>query len=233
MATPSKCPGRLAPSNAVGQARDPDGGGRPPAGEHLLHRRGEHEGGARLRRQLEVGVEVPGVAGQVLARRELQRVDEDRHRGHVTFRRRPGDQRGVARVEGAHGGHQPDGAARGPLPVELLAQHVAPVDQSRRPRSGGRYPWHLFTHVVVSLTFRPRTGAVRIPPILPAHPAGPTGVGAGTTVSRGDGRGRAAAARVRIRLASRRPKALVGRSTKRWTTAARARAAEKATTKAR
>ena len=69
-----------------------------------------------------VTVGVAGIGVEVLGRRELQRVDEDRGGHDVAVGPGALDQRDVAVVEVAHGRHQTDGAARPPLGIERGAQ---------------------------------------------------------------------------------------------------------------
>src|SRR5690606_14171842 len=93
-----------------GAGADPDLGSA--ARVDLLHRGGEHDVGSRLLGQLRVRVQSAGVAVEVLALPELQRVDEDGDDDLAVGSRYPArgaDQRGVALVQGAHGHH--DGAA--------------------------------------------------------------------------------------------------------------------------
>ncbi len=88
---------------------------RVPARVDLVDGRGEHHVGARLFGDRHVRVEGARIPVEVLARPELQRVDED---GDDDLALGPGqftggpDQGGVALVQGAHGHHHgpPSGA---------------------------------------------------------------------------------------------------------------------------
>ena len=76
-----------------------------------------------------VGVEGAGIAGVVFVGAELRGVDEDAD-GDVAARGRGGaDQRGVAGVQRAHGGHQTDSVAAG---VSERARPVAKFGDGAR-----------------------------------------------------------------------------------------------------
>ena len=90
--------------------------------------------GPGLDRAAPVPVEVAGVGGQVVARRELQRVDVDGDRHDVALGGGPADQRQVPGVQRPHGGHQTDRPAGAPGPSEASPPLVAgrTVDPARR-----------------------------------------------------------------------------------------------------
>jgi hypothetical protein len=92
--------------------RDP---GRVSLGVH--HRDVRHPDELRSGRGelVEVARLVARVAGEVLGRRELARVDEDRDQHPVGALKRPADQREVPLVQGSHGRDEPD-LEPGPLP---------------------------------------------------------------------------------------------------------------------
>ena len=73
---------------------------------------GRRRGRARGLAQLQVVFERPGIAVEVFARPELGRVDEDRDDREIGLAAAPLDQPGVALVQGAHRGDQPDALAR-------------------------------------------------------------------------------------------------------------------------
>ena len=172
--TPSKWPGRDAPSRPRSALhRHVDGGSRAAArtsrarrGKHHSTPASPHVGSPRA---------VPGVGGQVLGIAELQRV-------HVmvtatkSHSRRPADERPVPGLQGAHGRHDADAAASGPARV----QGGEPVgDGSHRPGPAGP-AW-----------CRDRTGARALARGLRRAgrpPRGPRGV-IGATLGRGQSSG--------------------------------------------
>ncbi len=111
MRTPSKWPGRDAPSQHLpeGARRDADAGVAVRVDD--VRRGGEHEVDADPGEGGEVRLEGAGVAVEVLAGAELERVDEDRHHHVVGVRVRLADELEVALVERAHG-HDHGAAAR-------------------------------------------------------------------------------------------------------------------------
>ena len=84
-------------------------------------RTGCHAGRLRRRR---VACLVARVAGQVLRRPELRRIDEQADDRDVVARRAGRHQRQVAGVERAHGRHQPDRAAGGPPAANAATSHL-------------------------------------------------------------------------------------------------------------
>ena len=113
-------PGEVGgPGRPLHRLREPAHGdrGEDLVGVHLVVLGAEEEvdiGRLGLR---PVAIGVPGIGGQVLARSELQRVDEDRGHHEVGVGPGRGHQRQVPLVEVAHRRHQPD---RGPLPPDLV-----------------------------------------------------------------------------------------------------------------
>ena len=93
---------------------------------------------------------VARIGGVILARRELFRVDEQARDHPVRCRRRFPDQRQMAVVDGAHGGHQPDrepvGVPAGdPAPDVSVACRISrpggTSSSSARGRGGLRRAW--------------------------------------------------------------------------------------------
>ncbi len=105
-------PGAVA--STEGRRAGADAHARLLAGRvHGVGRGREDGGGAGARARLGVGRQRARIAGKVFVGAELSGVDEDRddHEGRVAERlRHQGD---VARVEGAHGGHQAHAEAAG------------------------------------------------------------------------------------------------------------------------
>ena len=139
VATPSKCPGRDAPSQRVTDAADRHRRRRRggPRRVHLAHRRHEDDVDTGLRTDEQVALERPRVALDVLGVAELQRVHEDADRHDVALGPGPRHERAVAVVQRAHGRHQPDHPTRR---TGLVEQGPAPggglddVHRAGRPR---------------------------------------------------------------------------------------------------
>ena len=89
---------------------------------HLLGRGGEEHVDAEGGGLGGVGRLVAGVGGEVLAGAELGRVDEERDHDDVGVGAGAAHEGQVARVERAHGGHEPDRAAGAAVGGERLAQ---------------------------------------------------------------------------------------------------------------
>ena len=108
MATPSKWPGRAAPSS--GPAIGAHGHRRVEARRvDLVHGRGEHDIHPRRLGPFEIATLVARVALEVRGLAELlgfTKIDIDDRRA---LRPRPLDERDVALVEPAHGRHEADG----------------------------------------------------------------------------------------------------------------------------
>ena len=75
---------------------------------------------------------VPGVARQVLARRELPRVHEDRHDDHAPLGPGAADQRRVAVMQRSHRRHEADVGAGGPACFDGRGEIGGPADQLHR-----------------------------------------------------------------------------------------------------
>jgi hypothetical protein len=95
---------------AVGDFGNFDEGGGA-GGIHLVDGRREEDIDLFGAKQVAVGVEGARVFGEVLGGAELLRVDEDGRHHDVAGGARGMDQREMAFVERAHGGHESDGAA--------------------------------------------------------------------------------------------------------------------------
>ena len=109
--------GALGGFEALRQRTVDQDGGVEAGRIHDGLRRQEHGVGARLPQQPEVGVEVAGVALQVLLGAELQRIEEDRDQRAVGFGAGTAQQRQVAVVQRAHGGDESDAAGLGTTPA--------------------------------------------------------------------------------------------------------------------
>ncbi len=72
------------------------------------------------------------VVGDVVGVTELERVDEDAHRHHVALEPGPRHERHVAGVERTHGGHEADGPAGGPGPIEPAPAGCPRLDHVHR-----------------------------------------------------------------------------------------------------
>ena len=136
VATPSKWPGRDAPSQRSLTPRTDTvvAGGAGHDGYISLHRRDEHDVGAGLGAHEQVPLERPRVARHVLGVAELQRVHEDADRDHVALGAGAGDQGDVPVVQRAHGGHQPDRAPGRARPVERVAAAAGGLHHVHRRR---------------------------------------------------------------------------------------------------
>ena len=77
VATPAKCVGRLRALESLRDTAPTDTVVTTALRVHLLGRRREDEVGAARLGQRDIALEVARVRGEVLGRRELQRVDED------------------------------------------------------------------------------------------------------------------------------------------------------------
>ena len=121
VATPAKCVGRLAPSSpslipptvtvvaiGVGYISTGSGWNTRSAPASLDQRK--------------VSGQVARIGLQVLVRRELERVHEDAHDGHVAGSGRGADQRRMTIVQVAHRRHEPDPTTGGTHLVEPRAQ---------------------------------------------------------------------------------------------------------------
>jgi hypothetical protein len=78
---------------------------------HRLDRRRPDEVDIGLRKCSKIGRKCPRIGAEIFARRELRRVDEDRHDDAIGAALCSAHQRKMAGVQGAHGGHQRDGLA--------------------------------------------------------------------------------------------------------------------------
>src|SRR6185369_5298985 len=94
--------------------------GLEPGGIDLLDGGGEEEVAAGPGEKVLVAVEVPRVAGQVLGRSELFRVDEDARRDVTVLASRALDERRVSGMQVTHGGDQTHVRARGQAPGSHL-----------------------------------------------------------------------------------------------------------------
>src|ERR1019366_8477171 len=74
----------------------------------------EDEIGLFVGANLHILVERPGIARQILVRPELCRIDEDGYDDETGLRARRPDQARMARMQGAHGRHEPDALASRP-----------------------------------------------------------------------------------------------------------------------
>ncbi len=99
-----------------------------------LDRGGIEQVAAHRREQLRIARLVPGIGREILARRELGRIDEEAgdHTAGGLFR--PAHQRQVALVQGAHGGDQAD-----PLALDAPAAHAGP--ELRNGAHDGQLRW--------------------------------------------------------------------------------------------
>ncbi len=123
VATPSKCPGRDAPSQTsltpctltavdgcsghvgyISRTLGTNTTSTPTSSQHA-----------------QVALECPWIVRDVLGVAELQRVDEDAHHDGVALGPRPGHERKVSLVQGTHGRHQADAGAACACRIELRA----------------------------------------------------------------------------------------------------------------
>ena len=116
MATPSKCPGREAPSQPSLTPRTDTvvATGAGQSGYISRHRGHEDHVDPRLGAHGQILLQGAGVVGDVLGVAELQRVHEDADGHRVALGPGPGHQRDVPGVQRPHGGHQPDRMSAGP-----------------------------------------------------------------------------------------------------------------------
>ena len=96
--------------------------GREPRRVHFGRGRDEGEVGARLGEAREVGLLGAGIAGQVLAGRELRRVDEDRDKDAVGLPPRAVDEGDVPVMQGAHRRDQGNGLFQRTQPGRRFAK---------------------------------------------------------------------------------------------------------------
>ncbi len=112
---------RPFPPFADADNRNRRGNGRGPVRVHLTHRGSEHHVDARCGAHFPVPVQGAGVVRDVLGVTELEGVDENADRDDIVLGPRPGHERDVTGMQGAHRRDQPDGAAGGPGLLEQFA----------------------------------------------------------------------------------------------------------------
>ena len=123
VATPSKWPGRAAPSQAsLTPSTDTVVAGAAGQLGYISHTGGTKTTSAPASAtDGEVALERAGVPLHVLGVTELQRVDEDADGDDVALGAGPLEERPVPGVERAHGGYEPDGRAAGAGRIEQRA----------------------------------------------------------------------------------------------------------------
>ena len=123
VATPSKCPGRAAPSQDSLTPRTvtvaEGGSGHVGYISETLGTKTTSTPAALAR--IEVALERPRVVRDVVGVTELQRVHEDAHRDAVALATRPCHERAMPFVQRAHGRDQADAGAASAGRIELGA----------------------------------------------------------------------------------------------------------------